>query len=153
MLSAPKAFFLSIALAVSACGPGSDAVVLGEDQSGIASTEAALGRRGCEANFTINEVDFTGFVELGEVKGFGKKGKCQKLAIENGPLFLGELLLKAGFQEKASRPSNNTPMNSGVKLECGQTLTMYADTRVEGKETSRDVEFPVEISCSDIFKN
>ena len=118
----------------------------------VASTEAALGKRGCEANFTINEVDFTGFVELGEVKGFGKKAKCQKLAIENGPLFLDELLLKAGFQEKASRPSDNTFLNQGVKLECGATISMYADTRVEGKETSRDVEFPVQISCNDIFK-
>jgi len=119
---------------------------LSQDETG-ASEDALMGKRTCEANFTIDEIHFTDFLELGEVKGLNRVGKCRDLAEKEGPSLLRDLLLQAGFQEKADRPDSNPRLNDGVLFQCGQGIKMYADTRVEGKRNSRDVEFPVTIDC------
>lgn len=128
------------------CG-GTDAEMnLAEDEVGT-SEDALFGKKSCEANFTIDEIHFTGFLDLGEVKGLSKKVKCRKLAVAEGPSLLRPLLLQAGFRDKAARPDSKPRLNDGATFQCGQTIQMYADTRVEGKRKSRDAAFPVEIDC------
>jgi len=95
--------------------------------------------RDCEANYTHNSTNFTGNIDLGEVKGLQKKKDCKERAINRGPGHVKANLAKLNL------PALNASSWGGL---CKNGLTIYVDTTVEGKKNSKDGSFGYKPTCT-----
>lgn len=98
------------------------------------STSAFAKKRKCYANFSWDKKSFTGEKYLGKVRGVSKKKKCAKLAKKKGPAYAKKLKLP-----------------KVTATHCKKGLTIYGDTRVQGKRKSRDGNFALKATCK--YKN
>ena len=97
--------------------------------------------RDCEANYTHNQSNFTGLIDLGKVGGMfvNKKKQCKERAQNEGPKHV-----------KANLAKLNLPALSSANWAnyCKNGVTFYFDTHVEGKKNTKDGSFGYKPGCT-----
>ncbi len=100
---------------------------------------SAFAKKDCDANYTHNSTNFTGWKFIDKVDGLNKKAECKKKSIDKGPSIVRQNLSAVNLPA-LSAANWNGYCDGGIKI--------YVDTQVEGKKNSKDGEFMFKATCT-----